>query len=288
MINEIYVAGGLGDCLFYTPLIRYLYNVKQTKVIVYVHMIQHSEILKNNPYCDVLLIDYDEFPNLLDEQKLNYSEKANQKYVSQPYYYTVCLPTLSLKLKASSVIGKNFNVELLNNNLDIFLSDKEAKFGRKIVSKFKNPITINPTSTSSKNQLWYIERWNEVIFRLKDYTFIQIGLETEHLLDGVIDFRGGYSLRQQLSILANSKLHIGLDSFWSHAAAALNTKAIVLFGQSTPITYGQENNFNIFKNLSCSPCFDWINGCNCPYSKKCMDLITVDDVVNSVKSLLSE
>ena len=288
MKKKIYVAGGLGDCLFYTPLIRQLYHLQNNRVSVYVHKIQHFEILKNNPYCDLSLIEYDEYPNLLDIPKPNYLANKSQIDVSEPYYYMVFLPTLSFKMKASSVIAKTFNIELLNNKLDIFLSDKEMKFGRKIVSKFKNPITINPTSVSSKNQGWYFERWNEVIFRLKDYTFIQIGLETEHLLEGVIDFRGGYSLRQQLSILANSKFHIGLDSFWSHAAAALNTKAIVLFGESTPTTYGQENNFNIYKNISCSPCIDWIHGYNCPYSKKCMELITVDDVLNSVKSLLSQ
>lgn len=288
MINEIYVAGGLGDCLFYTPLIRDLYNLQQSKVIVYVHKIQHLEILKNNPYCDLLLINYDEYPNLLDQPKLNYSKKANQKYGSQPYYYMVFLPTLSLKLKASSAIAKTFKVELSNNNLGIFLSDSEIEFGRKIVSQYKFPISINPTSNSSKNRMWYYERWNKVIEQFPNYTFIQVGLESEILLDGVVDCRGGLTLRDQLSIIANSNLFLGVDSFWAHAATAIRTKALVLFGDTSPDHFGHDNNLNIYKNERCSPCIDWIHGYSCPYSKKCMELITVDDVVNAVKSLLSE
>ena len=45
MINEIYVVGGLEDCLFYTLLIRHLQNVQQSKLIVYIHKIQHLKSL---------------------------------------------------------------------------------------------------------------------------------------------------------------------------------------------------------------------------------------------------
>ena len=286
MINEIYVAGGLGDCLFYTPLIRHLHDAQQTKVIVYVHKIEHLEILKNNPYCDLFLIDYEEYPNLLDQPKLDYNEKIYQKNDSHPFYYLVFLPTLSLKLKASLAIAKTFNVELSINNLNIYLSIKEKEFGRKKVSQYKYPISINPTSISSKNRMWYYERWNKVIKQFPDYTFIQVGLESEFLLDGVEDFRGKFTLREQLSIIANSNLFFGVDSFWAHAATALGIKAMVLFGDTSPDHFGHDNNLNIYKNVSCSPCIDWIHGYNCPYSKKCMELITVEDVVNSIRSLI--
>ena len=162
------------------------------------------------------------------------------------------------------------------------MTQDELSIGSKLISKFNTAITINPTSVCSKNQEWYFDRWNEVIHRLNDYTFIQIGLESEQLLEGVLDFRGAYTLREQLSVIANSKLHIGLDSFWSHAAAALDTKAIVLFGDSSPVIWGHDNNVNIFKNLQCSPCLDWIGGTNCPFSRRCMSLITVDEVVDKI------
>ena len=274
-IYDIYIAGGLGDCLLYTPLIKYLAENNNNKVNVYVHRHQHEDILKYNPYCRVKLLTYDDLKKRT-EDKL------------QPYYYLVHLPSLSHKIKASKIIAKTFNIDLLNDEIQIFLTQDELSIGKELISKYNIPITINPSSVCSKNQEWYFERWNEVIFKLKDYTFIQIGIETEKLLEGVIDFRGGYTLRQQLSVLANSKLHIGLDSFWSHAAAALNTKAIVLFGDSSPFVWGHDNNINLYKNLSCSPCLDWIGGTNCPYSRSCMSLITVDEVIDKVNRELSK
>lgn len=286
MINEIYIAGGLGDCLFYTPLIRHLYDVQQSKLIVYVHKIQHLEILKNNPFCDLFLIEYNDYPNLLDQPKPDFFAKRNPKNEFHPLYYMVFLPTLSLKLKASSAISKTFNIKLSNNNPDIFLTDEEIEFGRKKVSRFKFPISINPTSSSSKNRMWYYERWNKVIKQFPDYTFIQVGLESEFLLDGVEDLRGKFTLREQMAIIANSNLFLGVDSFWAHAATALRVKSLVLFGDTSPNHFGHDSNLNIYKKVSCSPCIDWIHGYSCPYSKKCMDSITVEDVVNTIRSFL--
>ena len=286
LIDSIYVAGGLGDCLFYTPLIRHLHNLHENKVIVYVHKLQHLEILKNNPYCDLFLIDYNEYPNLLDVPK-SYSQLKKPSDPS-PFYYMVFMPTLSFNVSASKAIAKTYDVELSNYDLDIFLSDKEIEIGKKIISNFRNPILINPTSSSSKNRMWYIERWNKVIEGLPNYTFIQVGVESEFLLEGVVDFRGTLNLREQLAILANSNFFLGVDSFWQHAAAALRIKSLVLFGDTSPNHFGHKNNINIYKNLSCSPCIDWIHGYNCPYSKKCMDLITVDNVLESIKFLLKK
>jgi len=274
-IEDIYIAGGLGDCVLYTPLIKHIAKNNNNKVNVYVHKHQHEDILKNNPFCNVKLLNYDDL-------------KKRTECKLQPYYYLVHLPSLSHYTKASIIIAKTFNVDLPNDEIQIFLTKDELAVGKGLISKYNIPITINPSSVCSKNQEWYFDRWNEVICRLKDYTFIQIGLETEKLLEGVIDFRGRYSLRQQLSVLANSKLHIGLDSFWSHAAAALNTKAIVLFGDSSPFVWGHDNNVNIFKSLPCSPCLEWIGGTNCPYSRSCMSLITVNEVVDIVKQELDK
>lgn len=273
-IDEIFIAGGLGDCLLYTPLIKYLAKKNNKKVKVYVHRIQHKDILKNNPFCNVILLNYEDLKKRTEDKP-------------QPYYYLVHLPSISHKIKASNIIAKTFNVDITNDEIQIFLTQDELSSGRGLISKFKTPITINPSSVCSKNQEWYIERWNEVIHRLKYYTFIQIGLMSERLLEGVLDFRGAYTLREQLSVLANSKLHIGLDSFWSHAAAALNTKAIVLFGDSSPFVWGHDNNVNIFKSLPCSPCLDWIGGTNCPFSRSCMNLISVEEVVDNINQVIN-
>jgi ADP-heptose:LPS heptosyltransferase len=271
-VNELYILGGLGDCLLYTPLIKYLYRNGKEKVSVYVFSQNHKAILQNNPYCSVELLNYDNFIN------------KNPEYY-QPFFYGVYLPSLSSKSKAAKIIAKSFNaLELENEIPEIFLTKKELRIGKNLISNFKNTIVINPTGACSKNKEWIYERWNEVVRMLSEFTFIQVGLETEKLIEGVVDFRVGYSLREQLAILANSRLYLGVDSFWAHAAAALNVKGVVLFGASTPVIWGHDNNVNIYKGISCSPCIDWIGEANCPYSKKCMSLITTEEVAWILKS----
>jgi ADP-heptose:LPS heptosyltransferase len=271
-INKLYVIGGAGDVLLNTPLIKYLYTIQKKKVSVYVFSEHHKSILKNNPYCFVRLLQFETF--------------KNKKYMdNQSFFYGIYAPSLSFKTKASRIIAKSFKVFDLENDLpEIFLTKKELKIGKYLISNLKNPIVINPSAASSKNKEWFFDRWNEVVQILDEYTFIQVGIESEPLIDGVMDFRVGFSLREQLAILANTKLYVGVDSFWAHAAAALNVKGIVLFGPSTPVVWGHESNVNIYKDTSCSPCIDWILDSECPYLKRCMTSISVDEVVNLIKS----
>ena len=272
MNNCLYITGGLGDCLLYTPLIKDLCILNKEKVSVYVFNQQNKDLLKNNPYCTTTLLN--------DEDLKNGILKHNQ-----PLFYGEFLPSLSFNIKASRIIAKSFKVYELDNAVpDVFLTNKELHIGKELISKFKHPIIINPTGACSNNKEWYYDRWNDVVSKLEEYTFIQVGIKTERLIEGTKDFRFGYSLREQLSILANSKLYVGVDSFWAHAAAALNVKGVVLFGASTPVIWGHESNVNIYKDISCSPCIDWILDSDCPYSKRCMTSISVDEVVNVIKS----
>jgi ADP-heptose:LPS heptosyltransferase len=269
--NRLFISGGLGDCLLYTPLIRHLYMNSNRKVLVYVFSEDQKAIFQNNPYCSVRLLRNGNIKNKI------------QKHF-QPYFYGLFLPSLSFKTKASRIIAKSFKTfEIENDSPEIFLTKKELRIGKDLISKNKNTIVINPNTACSKNKEWFFDRWNKVVSELQDYTFIQVGIENEQLIEGVMDFRVGYSLREQLAILANSRLYLGVDSFWAHAAAALNVKGIVLFGASTPVIWGHDNNVNIYKAMSCSPCIDWILNTECPYSKKCMTSITVDEVVVNIK-----
>ena len=103
--------------------------------------------------------------------------------------------------------------------------------------------------------------------------------------DGVLNFTK-YSLREQLSILSLSKFYIGLDSFWNHAAFALNVKSVILFGPTEPKIWGYDKNINIYKKTNCSPCLDWLQREECPYNKKCMNDIQILDVKKAIDQLI--
>jgi ADP-heptose:LPS heptosyltransferase len=262
--------GGLGDCLLMTPAIKSLkiHNIqKQLKVFCVTE--EHYQILLNNPYIDAFI------------EKEEYEENES-KFIFAAYGNL--LPSLIFNKKASSIICDLLKTPDIADNLVLNLSLEEFNFGRSILSKYKNPICINPSSFCSQNQEWSIEKWEQLSRNHPDLDFIQIGKSDEKRIGNTIDFRGQYSLREFLSILTASKLYIGMDSFFAHAASALNVPAIVLFGDSTPTIWGHHNNINIYLNYECSPCIDILRGARCPYGNKCMGDISVNEICNSIQN----
>jgi hypothetical protein len=262
--NELYIIGGLGDCLLYTPLIQSMFCTFKTKTDIYVSSLTHYQLLLNNPYCELHLIS-----------ELNFRREIESRNV---LFYGSILPTISCSESASQIISSFRNVPLMDSGLSIFLTEDECDFGKKIVEEYSYTIAFNPSSQCSKNQEWPYENWVELIKLFPNISFLQLGVESETLIEGAIDFRGSLGLREQLSILAASNNFLGVDSFWSHASAALKVKGVVLFGDSSPLIWGHDTNINVYKELNCSPCIDWIGGDVCPYNKKCMTDISVDDV----------
>ena len=275
MDNEvIFMIGGLGDCLLHTPSFEEMFNKNKQKPLVYIFHQPHYDILLNNPFC---------IPKLISKIKFDELKKKEKK---EPLFYGDLLPSISSSESASILIAQLYQLSKTKDNLQLFLDPKEMLWGKSFTSQFSYPIAFNPTSQCSKNQEWITERWAHLINNFPDFTFIQLGLESEELIQGAFDYRGVGSLREQLSILSNSNFYIGVESFWAHACSALNVPGIILFGDSNPEIWGHENNINIYKRLSCSPCIDWIGGDNCPYDKKCMSDIGIEEVADAINSLI--
>ena len=274
--DVIYIEtfGGLGDCLMMTPALNSLKLLNpNVKIYIYCKNISHHEILKNNPNIDCFI----------DDQMLN---EIKEKLVCIDIYNL--FPSLIYPKKVSEIICQIFKTKYLGDNLDIYLQDEEILWGKDFISKFQNPICINPTSVCSKNQEWELHKWEELveIVSSKGFSFIQIGKADENYINGCIDLRSKFSIRQCIAILNASKGFIGVDSFWQHAASALNIPAIVLFGDSSPSIWGHDNNINIYRGYECSPCFEILYGQICPFSKRCMNDISVNEVLNKIGLLL--
>lgn len=271
--NDVFISGGLGDCLLHTPLIETLFNLFNKRINVFTNQVNHFELLQNNPYCDINLeLDINKF----------ISNKKN-RFIS----YGNLLPSISSNESASSLICRLYGIKPFTNNPQIFLYPEEINFGQSFTENLVRPISFNPSSQCSKNQEWSIESWHLLIKSLPHVSFLQLGVASESLIEGAIDCRGKYSLREQLAILAHSSLYVGLDSFWGHACSALGIKGIILFGDSSPTIWGHSNNINIYKSYSCSPCIDWLYGDKCPYSNKCMLDIALNEVLFEINSYLN-
>jgi heptosyltransferase-2 len=69
-----------------------------------------------------------------------------------------------------------------------------------------------------------------------------------------------------------------------HVAGALNIPTVAIFGSTNPITTSPagDKSVVIYKEASCSPCLKE----TCPTDFRCMEVVTVEEVYETAKSLL--
>lgn len=166
-------------------------------------------------------------------------------------------------------------------------------------------ITIHVKTGWSVYKEWPVEKWTELVKLLKatyNLPIFQLGGESDPLIEGISeDFRGKTDLRGTLHLIKQAKLHIGGDSFTNHAAGLFETKAVILFGSTSPVGSGYPSALNIWEQLPCSPCYKEdpklscqpMGVCNNPEGQtyanpkhECMHKITVDQVYINIQLLL--
>ena len=106
--------------------------------------------------------------------------------------------------------------------------------------------------------------------------------------DKVLNLTGRTSLRQALGVLAHLKLLITNDSGLMHAAAALGTPLVALFGSTNPRVTGpfSAQATVLYHPLPCSPC----RKRTCPAGRdyECLKSITVAEVVAAARPWLEQ
>ncbi|MGF6848990.1 ADP-heptose:LPS heptosyltransferase [Chitinophaga sp. W3I9] len=266
--------GGLGDVLLTTPSFEALKKKDPTcKVIIYCTSKSHMEVYKNNPYIDD--VRSNAFRSNMLAYFLSYFKLARFLIPN----YGQMLPSLFFKKHATEIIAEEiFNVKLERNKVQIYLTGAEEEWAKQKLSAYRTPVAIHVTSITSTNQMWPLEYWEELVASSPEYTFLQLGLPSEQSIKGAVDLRGDTTFRQALGILKYSASFIGVVSSFLHASSAFDTPGIGLYGSSTPVVWGYDNNINLFKKLHCAPCIDYIWKSPCPYSSRCMTGITVAEV----------
>ncbi len=266
--------GGIGDGLLVTPSISALKHKYPNSEINIVCNKDQEQIFENNLNISSLSVNPD-----------NSAFEGYKKSKIFNTNYGKLEPSINYKKHASEIIADLLHVKLKNKKLDVFLTKEDENFAKKKLLKYTNPIIIHISSRCSKNQEWPLERWEELVKQLPEFTFIQIGLtKTDSKVKGTVDLRNTTTIQEAIALIKYSKLFLGVDSVFAHAANAVNIKGIVLFGPSNPEIWGHDNNMNIYKNVNCAPCIDIIEGQACPHEKKCMTKISVKEVVELVNS----
>jgi ADP-heptose:LPS heptosyltransferase len=172
---------------------------------------------------------------------------------------------------------------------DVHLSSRELSAGLERVKGLQRPIVSINTISRERVKTWPVNYWRKTVEQLQDWaSLVQLGDGKEPEIDGVLRLAGTLTMRESMSVLAHTDLHIGPDSFLMHAANGVNVPAIIIFGGSRPpACLGYARNINLAAEIDCAPC--WIHdssGGQCPYGIKCMDMITPETVVQAAKSKL--
>jgi lipopolysaccharide heptosyltransferase III len=103
-----------------------------------------------------------------------------------------------------------------------------------------------------------------------------------------VDLSGGLSLKRLASLLKNASIFFGVDTAPMHMAAAVGTPVVALFGPSDHRVWaplGDKVRIIAKKDdFPCLPCNR--DGCDGTKKSRCLEVITVDEAIESIKALL--
>jgi heptosyltransferase-2 len=101
-----------------------------------------------------------------------------------------------------------------------------------------------------------------------------------------IDIAGRTTLIEAIAMIARCDLFVSNDSGLMHVAGALGVSTVAIFGSTNPVTTSPmgERTVIVRRAVDCSPCLKQ----ECPTDFACMDLISVDEVLDKSIRLLAE
>lgn len=172
---------------------------------------------------------------------------------------------------------------------EIFFDDAEKRFSQ---SAGENFILIEPNlpfwKSTSPNKDWGFQRYQKVadLLRADGFEVVQLGyrdIGRHQILSGVRTVKS-LSFRHGLSVLSRAAAYLGPEGGLHHGAAAVGTKAVVLFGGFiSPQSTGYEMHTNMFTGGEACGSLN-----PCAHCRAALDAITIEEVCVAVKSLLRE
>jgi hypothetical protein len=272
-------TGGIGDDLMCTTVFRELKKRSQARISV---ATPHPGLFQNN--ADVTYVLSHPRPRIdywlragLPFLRLGYSAYNPLTDGDEPLSEHVLI-------KLCRLAGIKGPVELRPY---LFLTREEFAAG-----KITNDQVVMQSSGMGapypmRNKEWYPGRFQEVCSELRrDLPVVQIGAATDPKMEGAIDLRGKTTLRQSAAILANSLAFVGLEGFLMHLARAVDCRSVIVYGgRIKPTQIGYVANKNLYTQVRCAPC--WLRN-PCEYDRKCMDMITVPQVIAATAEQISK
>lgn len=190
-----------------------------------------------------------------------------------------------------------YGIEASKKVQELALLEKEQQWAKEHLPD--GPVVvINPGAAYGAAKRWYPERFAAVGDLLaQEYGMtsvltggpgeVEIGRDIESAMQSpVLNFIGKTSVRQMMSLIDAASLMITNDSGPMHVGAAFKVPIVAVFGPTNHTTTSPfTDDYRIVRNnVECSPCMLR----ECPIDHRCMDRVTVDDVMKAVRSFLLE
>lgn len=243
--------------------------------------------LQNNLKSHVLRWGMSESILSFDKRRLY---KLRLVYLKERFSNYYKIPDLYIEtLRQFGLVPDNLSPEIwLNSDIEYNFKKKKSKSNRVVIAPGAKHFT----------KRWPKKKFSELVNKLLNHKFnlelVLVGASEDkescdfiakNSNDRVMNLCGQTTLLETAEIVDSSALVITNDSAIMHIASARQVKVIALFG-STVEEFGfvpYNSNFTIIqKNIGCRPCTHYGRN-KCPKGHfKCMNEITVDEVLNEI------
>lgn len=255
----VYFLGGngRGDVLLITPALRGIRRQHPDAVIGCA--IEHSDLLQGNPNVDCILDLATAGRRLFEDM---YQRATRHVFLD----YARRLPQLRSR-SVLEVLCDLAGVENDGRGLELFLTEEEVRSATALADELsfqrQHPLVALQSAAGTPNREWPLNSWSILARSCPEIVMVQVGGAADGKVDGAIDLRGRLTHRAVAALVQQCDAVIAGDTFLPHAAFAVSTPAVVLFGSSHPTAFGHAGNVNLaLEDVSCAPCYrpvSWMN-----------------------------
>ena len=187
------------------------------------------------------------------------------------------------------------------SRIDLKVSEEKKAAARDFLAKYgvdlsKKIVAFCAGSTNSRAKRWQAQsyaRLNDLLQKNLNAEVVLIGAPDELEVSAEVAAQakikpllltGKTTLAELVRVLSVCDLLVSNDTGPAHIAAALNTKTIVIFGPTNPLTTHPIGAEIIRKQVECSPCMLR----DCPIDHRCLTRISAREVFEKARVLLGQ
>jgi ADP-heptose:LPS heptosyltransferase len=278
---HISLTHAIGDLIMATPAISALRSKFPDRDIVLYHP-YGKDVFQGNPDVNHIAKTYHDEHRTCRFEKSIYSWMAENKWQGH-----MCEAYCRM-------LGVDAPELLIPKLYDINPQQREREY---VVITPQSNAKLYDFSDISRTKYWPVERWQEVI----DFMSGELGFEVVHLTGEEVHDQfsnvtsiNNLSFRDAWGCIAGARLLVSIDTMGAHVAAAMDVPAVVLWGRTSPNTYGYDKPNIVNLTNKCpedSPCFGGVmwqqDKKQCPLvNHPCMNNTTVDMVKGAIRRLI--